>query len=94
MDARAANDRIAEKARQLHFLSRVPMMCECSKPSCRQLVMVSLGEYREIREDYNTFLAAPSHDAEEAELVREACGFDIRRGGYRRHDGDGDRRSA
>jgi hypothetical protein len=42
MDARKANDRIAVKAEQLRFVSRVPMLCECSGRQCRTIVMVSL----------------------------------------------------
>ena len=40
MDARQANDRIAEKAERLRFVSRVPMLCECSDRDCRAVVMV------------------------------------------------------
>jgi hypothetical protein len=61
MDARAANDRIADKAEQLQFVSRVPMLCECSRPACRTTVMISLGDYRQIRKDSDNFLTAPGH---------------------------------
>ena len=44
MDVRRANDRIAEKAEQLRFVSRVPMLCECSAPDCRTVVLVGLDE--------------------------------------------------
>lgn len=79
VDARAANDRIAEKADALRFLSRVPMVCECSTPGCRKLVMVSLDEYREIRSDPNNFLAAPGHEVEDADLQRETPAYDVHR---------------
>jgi hypothetical protein len=49
MDARGANDRIASKAEQLRFVSRVPMLCECTEPSCRAIVMIGLSEYHAIR---------------------------------------------
>lgn len=93
MDARAANDRIAAKAEQLHFLSRVPMMCECSSPGCRKVMMVPLDEYHEIRREPNLFLTAPGHDADHAQVEKEADGYEVRRGGPRGH-GDADRRSA
>lgn len=64
MDAREANDRIAEKARRLQFLSRVPMVCECSDPDCRTIVMIGLPEYRELRRDPDLILSAPGHDAD------------------------------
>lgn len=93
MDARAANDRIAAKAEQLHFLSRVPMMCECSSPGCRKVMMVPLDEYHEIRREPNLFLTAPGHDADHAQVEKEADGYEVRRGRLRGH-GDADRRSA
>ena len=64
MDAREANDRIAEKAEQLRFVSRVPMLCECSAPECRTIVMIALDDYREIRRTNGAVLTAPGHDAE------------------------------
>ena len=67
VDARAANDRIAEKARRLQLLSRVPMLCECSTPGCQTLLMVSLHEYDQIRSGRETFLTAPGHELDGAE---------------------------
>jgi hypothetical protein len=94
MDARAANDRIAAKAEQLHFLSRVPMMCECSSPDCRKIMMVALDEYHEIRREPDLILAAPGHTAERAEIEKEAAGYEVRRRPRERGAGDADRRSA
>ncbi len=98
MDARKANDRIAEKAEQFRFVSRVPMLCECSEPGCRTIVMVSLGDYREIRRTEDSFITAPGHGADEAELESQARGYDVRRTGRSRNgNGNGDadgRRSA
>jgi hypothetical protein len=93
MDARKANDRIADKAEQLRFVSRVPMLCECSRPDCRTVVMVGLDDYREIRRTEDSFITAPGHGADEAELEAQTPGYDIRRSGRSRHD-DGSRRSA
>jgi hypothetical protein len=62
MDARKANDRIAQKAEQLHFVSRVPMLCECSAPDCRTIVMVALEDYYEIRLKDDGFVIAPGHE--------------------------------
>jgi hypothetical protein len=91
MDARRANDRIAEKAQQLRFLSRAPMMCECDKPGCRTIVMISLDEFAEIRRDPNNFLIAPGHQLEGAELQRETPAYTIRR---RNGESNGRQRSA
>ena len=86
VDARAANDRIADKAEQLRFHSRVPMMCECSDSDCRELVMVWLEEYRALRQDPNNFLTARGHDADRADLLTETPEYDIRRAGRRKGD--------
>lgn len=91
MDARRANDRIAEKAQQLRFLSRVPMMCECDTPGCRTIVMIGLDEFAEIRRDSNNFLIAPGHQLEGAELQQETPTYTIRR---RNGEGNGRQRSA
>jgi hypothetical protein len=85
LDARAANDRIAEKAAQLRFVSRVPMMCECSDPGCRDLVMITLDEYHAIGEASEIILTASGHDADRADLLDETANYDIRRV-RRRHD--------
>ena len=89
MDARRANDRIAEKAEQLRFVSRVPMLCECSEPACRAIVMIDLGDYRAIRRTEDAVLTAPGHQVEGANLETQTSQYDVRRG-----DPNGDRRSA
>lgn len=88
MDARKANDRIAEKAEQLRFVSRVPMLCECSSPGCRTIVMVGLDDYRRIRDSRGSFLIAPGHDDDRGELQEWKPNYEVRR------ETNGDRRSA
>ena len=94
MDIRARNDRIAEKAQWLHFRSRVPMLCECGRPGCQTLVLISLDDYHEIRSDPGNFLTAPGHGIEGAELQKRAPSHEIHRGSRSRGNGNGDRRSA
>ena len=86
LDARQANDRIAEKAERLRFVSRVPMLCECSDANCRTVVMVRLEDYRAIRRDDSSFLTSPGHSAEESHLESEAAGYDVRHDDSRRDD--------
>jgi hypothetical protein len=94
MDARKANDRIAAKAEQLRFVSRVPMLCECSAPACRTIVMVSLSDYREIRLTEDSFITAPGHAAENATLAAQNGDYEVHRASRRRREDDGSRRSA
>lgn len=78
MEARGANDRIARKAEQFRFVSRVPMLCECNAPDCRTLVMVSLDEYQAIREKPDSFLTAPGHHVEDTKLEKETPDYTVR----------------
>jgi hypothetical protein len=93
MDARRANDRIAEKAEQLRFVSRVPMLCECSKASCRSIVMIGLSDYYAIRESDDSVLTAPGHDVEGTALETQTSRYEVRRVD-RRGESDTDRRYA
>ena len=94
MDARAANDRIAEQARRLRFVSRVPMLCECSGGDCREIVMISLRDYEQIRREQGRFLTAPDHEVEGAELENETPDYAIRRLRGVQDGSNGDCRSA
>jgi len=93
MDARKANDRIAEKAEQLRFVSRVPMLCECSEPTCRTIVMIGLADYHAIRRSDDSLLTAPGHRVEGTALETQTAQYEVRRLG-RSDEGNGDRRSA
>src|SRR5438270_13972515 len=86
LDARQSNDRIAEKAERLRFVSRVPMLCECSDRDCRTVVMVRLEDYYGIRSDEDTFLTAPGHSTGESHLESETPGYDVRHDDSRRDD--------
>lgn len=86
MDARRANDRIAAKAERLRFVSRVPMICECSDRDCRTVVMVRLEDYYAIRSDEEAILTAPGHATGESHLESETAGYDVRRDDSRSDD--------
>jgi hypothetical protein len=89
LNAREANDRIAEKAERLRFVSRVPMLCECSVSGCRKLLMISLDEYRQIRDDPDNFLTAHGHYLAGAELDETKDDYAVQRV-RRRREGNGD----
>jgi hypothetical protein len=57
---REANEEIAVKAAALHFVSRIPMLCECGDPACHELVLLTLEEYRRARRS-RPYLTAPGH---------------------------------
>jgi hypothetical protein len=86
MDARRANDRIAEKAERLRFVSRVPMMCECADRGCRAVVMIGLEDYHAVRRDVDAFLTASGHASAESHLESQEPGYDVRHDDSRRDD--------
>lgn len=94
MDARAANDRIAEKAVLLRFVSRVPMLCECSDRSCRKVMMIGLQDYYETRRDPANFITAPGHAVEGAEVSREEPTYLVQRSAQGQEQGNGGQHSA
>jgi hypothetical protein len=63
--ARKSNERIAEKADRFRFVSRVPMLCECSDPNCEQIFLIELDRYREIQ--HAGYLTLPEHAVTGAE---------------------------
>lgn len=73
---RGANEQMQRAARSHHFAAsqRVPFICECADPSCREIVMLSLFDYEAVRAHPNRFFLATGHeDAEEAhERILEA----------------------
>ena len=78
MDARQANDRIAQKAERLRFVSGVPMLCECSDPDCRTVVMVRLEAYHALRNDGGVFLTAPGHSADDSDRALSRSDDELR----------------
>ena len=60
---RDANEGISDAAEAAAVEEPVPFVCECADPSCREMVRMTLHEYREIREDPRTFLNVPGHEA-------------------------------
>jgi len=65
---RESNDRIAETAERYHFVARVPMLCECSDPTCAAVFAIDLDEYWHARRDYpGCVLTAPGHAVDSAD---------------------------
>jgi hypothetical protein len=76
-EVRSSNDHIAERATWLRFVSRVPMLCECSDPRCETIVLIGLDRYHEVRE--SGFITAPGHTVEDAEPALREDGFWLQR---------------
>jgi hypothetical protein len=68
---RQANERIRAAERELDPpLERVPYLCECDDPRCREHIRLTAEEYERVRGDGATFAIAPGHRSDE-EVVRE-----------------------
>lgn len=74
-----ANERLARTAAALHFVSRVPMFCECSDPRCRALALITVDRYREVRADPTLCLTAAEHTPDGTQLVAQESGFWLHR---------------
>jgi hypothetical protein len=46
---RQSNEQLARSAARLHFVSRVPFLCECNDLECRELVPLFLADYEQAR---------------------------------------------
>ena len=58
---REANEGIQEAASTYDVLERIPFICECADGNCRELLVLSMDEYEEIRGNPRHFLIAPGH---------------------------------
>jgi hypothetical protein len=67
-----ANEKIAERADELH-VPDPPVLCECSSPSCSQIIRVPRAAYSRARAE-GWFLVAPHHDDQAVERIVEATG--------------------
>jgi hypothetical protein len=66
---RDANDRIAEKARELGLEQPIPFLCECSDKRCFAHIRLMLPEYDDVRSDPQRYLTIPGHEIAGAMIV-------------------------
>jgi hypothetical protein len=66
---RRANDRIAEKGRELNWRFPVPFLCECSDLQCFARIELTLEAYDELRSHPQRYLTAPRHEVDDAFLI-------------------------
>ena len=58
---REANEGIEEAATKYEVLDQIPFICECADENCRELLVLSVVEYEEIRQNPRHFLNAAGH---------------------------------
>ena len=60
---REANEGIRSVAGDFEDGDRVPFVCECADPNCREVVRLPLEEYAMFRADPRLFVNVPGHEA-------------------------------
>ena len=58
---REANERIREFAETSDIETPLPFICECADPECREIVLLTLEQYRELRRDPRHFVNVEGH---------------------------------
>jgi hypothetical protein len=68
---RQANEKLQRAANDLDFRtdSLIPFLCECPRQECREIVMLTLREYEEVRSNGRRGLAAVGHEDRSIERV-------------------------
>lgn len=77
---REANEGIEDAATKYDVLDQVPFICECADGTCRELLVLSIAEYEEIRQHPRHFLHAPEHvraDEGAAQVVKDRGRYTI-----------------
>ena len=67
---RKANEGIQEAARDYELDDVVPFICECSEPSCVEIVRLTLAEYESVRAESTHFISVPGHHRAAAAWAR------------------------
>jgi len=77
---RDSNERIREAAEDYDHPEQVPFICECARPECREVILLSLAEYERVRSDASRFIVAPGHEAsakQHARIVEEKPSYHV-----------------
>ena len=68
---REANERIAEKARELELQQPIPFLCECSDKHCFAHLLLTLDQYGGARSDPQRYLTIAGHEVRGAMVIAE-----------------------
>jgi hypothetical protein len=74
---REANENIRNVQQELHPpVERVPFLCECDDPSCREPIRLTAEEYERVRTDGTCFVVVTGHSTS-GEVISEVAGHSI-----------------
>jgi hypothetical protein len=65
---REVNERIREITT---YDSDIEFLCECGDPGCARPILMTIGEYEDVRTNAKRFVVVPGHEASEVETVVE-----------------------
>jgi hypothetical protein len=81
---RAANEDIERRAEELvPDAEQLPFICECPKPACTSVALLSLVDYEMVRSNGDWFFAVPGHEVcvvnnqEVAKIAKRCKGFTL-----------------
>jgi hypothetical protein len=74
---RKANDRIAEKGRELGWCFAVPFLCECADTHCFARLELTLELYEDLRSDPQRYLTVPGHEIPAAIVIEQTESFSL-----------------
>jgi hypothetical protein len=72
---RSANDRVAEKGRELGWRFPAPFLCECGDRRCFARLELTLEAYEELRSHPQRYLTAPGHEVAGAIVLEQTESF-------------------
>ena len=58
---REVNEQIEATADRMRMTGAIPFVCECPRPTCTEIVRMSLEEYEEVRQYDRRFFVVPGH---------------------------------
>jgi hypothetical protein len=70
---RSANERVAEKARELGWRFPVPFLCESSERRCFGRIKLTRAEYELLRSHPERYMTLPGHEVEDGVVIEEAA---------------------
>ena len=60
---RGVNEKIERRAQRIAGdLPAVPFICECPRPLCTLIIVLTIADYEEVRSQGTWFLVAPGHE--------------------------------
>jgi len=72
---REFNKDIEARRAELGIEERIPYLCECEDPGCREFVRLSPAEYRAARVDQRHFLLMQGHPFRSGAIVAQRDGY-------------------